>query len=548
MKRFWKILAGLVFFLASQRGQAQTLHEDISPPENSGKVVRGPSPGPAANPLAISVQGKILPEPKPTQKGPKEITHGTKEFGADRQTEWNPDYTTGADGTLRYVAVYNPSVLPFKRLTVLDRVNDSFALFQESRTLEDLPVGGEPTSQEDVFWGSIAIRLPPGKEVTLPSVAPEMRVLSYEATPSTSVVFSKDGSDNYFVRAEESDPDQTYRIVFLVAARASYFAPTLPTRSLETRELARLAKRAGASVPLLPAQVQKTTTKAHKKLGISPKTPAAVSISRLVRYFRRFEAKSPPPNSGNPYWDLFSTRAGVCRHRSYVFAVTALGLGIPARYISNEAHAFAEIWLPTGWARIDLGGAALRLEVDNATSKSVYQERSPDPFPQPKEYSENYTQLAGDIRGLSQAQKEEAEGPRAPEEDVISTSQPTTPVQYPKRSRQLAEIPEEELEGRAPIFLDIKKASQSAYRGGILSVEGVVSDEVGTGVENLRIDIWIAPAGNQGEDSILLGHSTSSQGGQFSAEVLLPANTPLQKYDVFASTPGDKRFRPGSSE
>src|SRR5437016_1903843 len=82
------------------------------------------------------------------------------------------------------------------------------------------------------------------------------------------------------------------------------------------------------------------------------------------------------------------------RHRAFAFLVSALAAGIPARYLSNEAHAWAEVWAPQkGWMRVDLGGAAVELDVANASDKTIHRPRGKDPFPKPRAYAEGYTRL-----------------------------------------------------------------------------------------------------------------------------------------------------------
>ena len=66
---------------------------------------------------------------------------------------------------------------------------------------------------------------------------------------------------------------------------------------------------------------------------------------------------------------------------------TANALGIPTRYVQNEAHAFVEVWFPMRkWQRIDLGGSALRMNVSGADNKTLHRPRSDDPFQKPPEY------------------------------------------------------------------------------------------------------------------------------------------------------------------
>ena len=116
-----------------------------------------------------------------------------------------PDDNTGPDGTLQYVSVFNPDVLPFKRMTSFDAVHDDFTLHVARTVLTEIPVGGATNPKtRDRFWGDVLIQLKPGIDVPLPSVAPDMRILSYEVKPKIALKFSKDGADNFFVRSDES--------------------------------------------------------------------------------------------------------------------------------------------------------------------------------------------------------------------------------------------------------------------------------------------------------------------------------------------------------
>src|SRR5262249_1433030 len=139
-------------------------------------------------------------------------------FGADRDTSTKPDEATGSDGTLHYISVFNPDVLPFKRMTALDSVRDDYTMQVADATETDLPIGGQAKTDpaRDRFWGDVEVDLEPGKEAPLPSVAPDMRILSYETKPPITVTFSKDGADNFFVRSDESSAHGTYHLVFMV--------------------------------------------------------------------------------------------------------------------------------------------------------------------------------------------------------------------------------------------------------------------------------------------------------------------------------------------
>ncbi|MBF0511777.1 MAG: AAA family ATPase, partial [Candidatus Omnitrophica bacterium] len=67
-------------------------------------------------------------------------------------------------------------------------------------------------------------------------------------------------------------------------------------------------------------------------------------------------------DTGHMFRDLVTSfaqkRGGVCRHAAYVFMRMAQGLGIEARVVVSEIHAWVEIQLPTTkeWVLLDLGG------------------------------------------------------------------------------------------------------------------------------------------------------------------------------------------------
>src|SRR4029077_20174443 len=95
---------------------------------------------------AFAAGDKVLPRPPAEKPGPTpdkgEPVLGAGGFAADRQTSMAPDGNTGRDATLHYVSVFNPDVLPFKRMSALDAVADDYTLKIAHTALVDLPAGG----------------------------------------------------------------------------------------------------------------------------------------------------------------------------------------------------------------------------------------------------------------------------------------------------------------------------------------------------------------------------------------------------------------------
>jgi hypothetical protein len=553
--------AGMV--LAQGIRQRPTLHEDL--PALTGDKAQ-PTIGrtaPGANPSAISAGDKTLVEPsldtRPSTPG--EPVLGTGGFAADRQTSMQPDDNTGPDGTLQYVSVFNPDVLPFKRMTTFDAVAEDYTLHVEHTALTEIPVGGttDPKTR-DRFWGDVLVQLKPGVDVPLPSVAPDMRILSYEVKPKIELRFSKDGADNFFVRSDESGASGQYRLVFYADADAGYFAPSLPPRAFRVRDV--IANTPPELEPDVPENVRREARTTLAKLGIDESYDLGVAFNRLVAHFRAFQAGEIANPTGNLYRDLCDSQTGVCRHRSFAFAVTANALGIPTRYVQNEAHAFVEVWFPVrGWQRIDLGGAALRMNVTGADNKTLHRPRAEDPFHKPPEYKNQYTQLEGDIRGLTDQQKadkqkglDEAPPSGAVGQQGTGQSDPSAPdpsgtdPSAPDRITPDPTLPVKEPDPKkATPELLVTSSDTNAFRGDFIHVEGVVRVG-GKGLGNHRVDVFLAPAGSGGKGAVTLGPAVTRPDGGFSADLPVPASLDLARYEILLSSAEDAYYNAALSD
>lgn len=536
----------------------RVLHEDLPSPGGSDSPLVGSDPTAGQNPEAFASGDKVLPEPELAPKDPSEAVFGRGGSVTDRDTETRPDYQTDAEGTLHYTAVFNPDVMPFKRMSSLDGIDPGYKNVIRDATLRDLPVGGATDRTRDRFWASLMVELTPGAPIAIPSVAPDMRVLSYETQPAIHVTFSKDSADNFYVRTDDRGARGQFRLVFLADADAGYFAPQLPTRAYSVARVRELAQREGL-LPTLPPDVVPAARQALAELGVGDTDELGAAFNKLVAYFRAFEAKPVAEATGDVYWDLFKHQAGVCRHRSSTFTVTANALGIPTRYVFNEAHAFVEVWFPErGWQRIDLGGAAARLDVSNAEDKTVHRPRAADPFAKPPEYTNNYTQLTGDISGLSQAQLDEAHAP-------LSDAPPSGAFDAPGNGSgggtgdnpggddpvfgPGADAPGLAIDNAKPTpRLTVTLADPVGYRGEGLMVEGRVEARDGRGVAGLRVDVFLAPVGRGGADGTPIGRGVSNPDGTFTIDAVVPAELDLATYELFVSTRGDARYNPAYSD
>lgn len=563
---------GLVLAQAPGRPQPK-LHEELPPltgdrASGGGAIGRA---GTSGNPNAIVAGDKLLAEPSLDQKGqPGEPVLGKGGFAADRMTSLRPDSNTGNDGTLQYVSVFNPDVLPFKRMSAFDAVGDDYTLHVARTALTEIPVGGTTDpAKRDRFWGDVMIQLKPGVDIPLPSVAPDMRILSYEVKPRITLEFSKDGADNFYVRSDERSASGQYRLVFYADADAGYFAPSLPAGSpMKVRDV--IAATPPELKPVVPPQVLRAAKVTLANLRIDEGYDLSVAFNALVKHFRAFEPGEIKHPTGDIYRDLCDSQTGVCRHRSFAFMVTANALGIPTRYVQNEAHAFVEVWFPRrGWQRIDLGGAALRMNVTGADDKRLHRPRGDDPFAKPPEYQDNqYTQLEGEVNGLTDQQKAEKKqsldqappsgavatngtgggtgqgsagtaaagnmglganngGNQAAPQDRISPD-PNRPVKSPDPKKKTPE-------------LLVTASDSSAFRGDLIHVEGLVR-HAGKGLPDHHVNVWVAPAGQSGAGSVWLGNAVTRKDGTFSADLAVKAELDLARYEVLISTDEDAYY------
>jgi hypothetical protein len=384
------------------------------------------------------------------------------------------------------------------------------------------------------------------------------------------LVFSKDGADNFYVRSDEPGVTGVHRLVFLADADAGYFAPRLPDDPSLTA--ARVFALAPAEIrPRLPAKVRAVAERVLREhLRVRATDRLSTSFDQLVAFFRAFEAKDLPVDTGDIYRDLCDTQAGVCRHRSFAFMVTANALGLPTRFVSNEAHAFVEVWFPKrGWQRVDLGGAALRLEVSGGEDKTLHRPRAEDPFAKPKEYRDNYTQLEGDIRGLrseqiSDRRKPSSEAPSSGDFDGAGSSggsgagpgsgagtdearagdPPSDSGRItPNRSLPIAE-PDP---GKRTPVLVITRADPVTYRGGILHLEGRATVD-GKPLADHPLDVFLSTAGRRGEDSRPLPRIFTAADGTFAADLKVPAGLSLAPHELHVSSPEDATYNGALSQ
>lgn len=556
----------LVVWSAPELAHAQRrLHERvIAPNEETSPLVEQPAEG--RNPAALRLPDVQVAEPNHST----ELREGEQSFQATNTTlhdgqpraldQWRPDLQTARTADeLPYHSSFVPSISPHKRLGVLDQVGADYTLSLSSPTLQEVPVRGQASEDRDLFWGSVAVRFVPDRPVPIPSVAPEARILSVRTRPSMPVRFFRDGAGNYSVASSQTG---RCRIVFVTDAPATYFGGPLPSQVRASDVPANLR-------PSLPPNVARAATQVAQRLGLDPGAPIARNLPRLVTYLRSFETlplEAAPPGA-DPYLTLAFGRRGVCRHRAFVFVVTAQGLGLPARFVTNEVHAFSEVYVPTvGWIRIDLGGEA-RLAPES--EPTVHHEpRSSDPFPwppgsqtPPPSSSGHGAPTAQGPSQAGQAEGQESESGEGAEGSNPDSNQDERAAEREGRqdpnaeARQIAEGSEgseggeidptiEGVEGSTPtdspealppsrrLSVILQRHSATVVRGEALPISGLVRDAEGP-VPGARVTVFIR--GRALPRPRRLGQATCGTDGRFEAHFAVPSSVPTGDYVITAN-------------
>jgi hypothetical protein len=485
------------------------------------------SPSAPAGPDSASAPatGDAPPEPSTTSP-PGEIDP----FGArmdPRQSLGSralPDRDTEKEGTLGYHAVFDPSVVPFKRNRALDTVAADGSLTLGPTRFETVrPAGNHGATDREVFWGSVLVEGRPGEEIPLPSVAPSARILSFETTPRTAVTFVRDQADNFYIRT--ASPGR-FRLIFLTDAPSSYFGRSVPLGHTVRDVPPELRPRPDADYA---ARARKVAA----RLGLDAAAPYDQLLSALVTHFREFEPGDPPPESDDIYTDLALGKRGICRHRAYGFVVTAQGLGIPARYVFNEAHVFVEVWVPgrdAGWMRIDLGGGAERLVIQGTEDKLRHRPRGRDPFERPEAYARALAEGqssagAGAVEGLPPVRRSER-----------AAVSPARGVGKPLSGATLLPPPVSRRQERADLRAtrtSLELSETMIFRGDALDASGRVVDAAGRPVTIGSVQLLLMD-GPGGRALGLLALTTVDAAGRFNARVNVPADQRPGGYEVVA--------------
>ncbi len=547
---------------------AAVLHEPL--PEGVTSAPRSDQiePGPAAPGATSDLPDAILTAQGRIEK-PKTDDPGVPTYQPRPPPRVGMDRRTGADLDLHYQVVFDPTVAPFKREHSFDRVRDDLTLDRSGQGLKPLPTGQKPRADHELFWGHVRLKLLAGQSVALPSVAPTSRILQWQAVPPQALEFSRDDAGNYSV---SGPADAEVDLRFLMDAPSTYFAAPL----------GRWRGDDDPEQPVLGAALQARAQKLWPALGLGSGQERDGQLTRLVEYFRSYQPGEPPPSSGDDLADLVLAKKGVCRHRTLAFVVLCHSLGIPAHYVMNDAHAFAEVWAPEAsgaghWLRVDLGGGADSLELHAATGKHLHQPQFGDPFPRPEAYTSQTGQVKVDgvavpqpLAGARKLKGAEglAGGTLSTEPGESSTmagasngsglgrpqdqdaarrlwlQQRAQELAAPRVPPAMARSQASDTNRRSATRIALQPVAAMAWLGEPLHLAGQLVSEAGA--QRLAVEVWLIDPGHP-QQGRLLGVLPTDTDGRFAGDLGIPGDADPQTYDVVVRFPGDPRRAPCDS-
>jgi transglutaminase-like putative cysteine protease len=481
-------------------------------------------------PAAIDTPSGLVAAPDPRRPiQPNELPYAPSARNeAVGEASFRPDRDTRRPDTLPYDDPFQPSTAPFKRLSAFDAVDASYTLSVRDTRMTPMSVHAAPATDgsEEQFYADMVVDLSPTRRVRIPSVGPGARIMRARAGVGTQDVpfrIYKDGAENWFA---EGDTAVRVRLVMEITAPRASFGGEFGDPTWD--QLPR--------VPPLPPNVAHSAAQVTARIGLSRKMAPRDNIARMVAYFRAFQdSEEPPASTRDIYLDLALSQKGVCRHRAFAFMITAQAMGIPARLVLNEAHAWVEVYDGVLWRRIDLGGAGRALR-EPSTASNVRHEPPPDPFSWP----------SGSTRGDDLGQRSRPAGSNGGGGGGGGSSGTSgSAAASGGASRANGALPSNEKDERPPSKVEVETVDKDVRRGSPVHVRGRVAAE-GEPCGHTIVDVVMRGAKDVSFE-MSLGSLATDEQGSYDGSLVVPQGLPPGDYDIVARTPGDTRCGRGGS-
>jgi hypothetical protein len=492
--------------------------------------------GPADGPLQPAATGDLGASARGGNTAPGGNAPGDGTASADAPTpssdsSFSIDRDTTRPERVSYSDPFTPTVVPFKRGVVFDSVDADGDLLVRDRGLVEVPRLGAPRPNDETFHASFDLDLRAGKRVPLPSVAPGARLVLVDREPRVPLHIAADSAENWFV---SGDASRRVRLTLQIAADRRVFGSDYPDVSWPAL---------AAALPQIPPPVKQSALDVARALGIEESWRPQRVVAGLVEHFRRFSPSERRPQSHGLalYRELALTARGICRHRAYAFTITALGLGIPTRLAMNEAHAWVEVFDGEIWHRIDLGGAAAELEMDDSGRPRHVEPRDPFAWPDRRESG-----LAMAERRVNAPATPAANAPLDPaappsyDPALVPALPPDEPA--PSDPGAPGGLPSSPLDPAAPSAppspsignIRLESGATRAERGKSLVVSGNVQRDTHP-CSGARVDILLAQPNGE---PLALGSLITDSRGDFRGPLVIPWSAALGEHTLMATASG----------
>jgi hypothetical protein len=257
----------------------------------------------------------------------------------------------GSGKDLECQVIFNPTIYREKRWFSYDAISEDYEAYVYDSNLYEIQTSN--TVHEYVFVGSVTLKQLTNTPIPIFSVGPNANIISYTLSkPSFTANFYKDGADNYYVKSLDYYWSQQIFLTYTTSIDPSYFTLDIPNH-LTLKDIPEEVKRTP------PQKVISKAALIIDELGLTGETNLKKIVDTLKGYFSSFTEGEIPSEDEEPdiYLAIARAKHGACYPRSFAFFITANSIGLPTRLITNDCHAFVEIYIPiNGWTKLDLGG------------------------------------------------------------------------------------------------------------------------------------------------------------------------------------------------
>jgi hypothetical protein len=535
------VLVAITGLLATSavRGQSGVVLHEYIPPDIAEDLALGTLTSSGKMPAVLRTPSGLVSAPDKLRNAAEGQTPAYTTLANKSANRFRIDGTTSDPGTLHYHEPFRPSIAPFKRLYTFDAVNEAFELYLRNPTRHAVSLEGSPEVGDDEFFADLTIA--GGQAVRIPSVASGMHVLATDLEPNVPFQLLVDTGDNWFFQAPSLVGKG--RLIMRLAAPRAAMSPEFAASSY-----AALAP----ALPEVPASVRRVAEPILAHIGVSRAVSPTQAMRTMIAYFRAFLPNQEHIDEGSSsalYQQLTLSQKGVCRHRAYAFVVTSLVLGIPARFVHNEAHAWVEVFDGQLWHRVNLGGAASSFHYDGEKPEGPAYRMPKDNYEWPSHAQSGEqasAQLTGDqsegsatdsaksssgnsTGNASQLQTQPGSNKASPSNDPKSSLSESVPA--PEPLAEPAPAPSV-AENRGISQLTFKVVGNvNVHRGEALTVEGSARSD-GSPCGLTRIDLEL----KRDKERYRLGSTATDDKGHFSMQATVPLRLGVGPYELTAAS------------